>query len=834
MAAACESDKDILYSLDYLSAPGNVSAFFGISQDNTGLVTIIPNADGAQSFAIDFGDGSENEALKVGEAATHIYAEGVYDVTITAAGATGLTSSLVQELNVTFKAPENLVISVENDPVVSKKVKISANADYATVIDYYFGDVEEEEPTTGMPDEIVSHNYDAAGDYQITVVAKSGAIETLDSTFTFTVTEILIPTAAAPAPPVRLPDDVISIFSGAYTDLPNTDFNPNWGQLTVVSTEEIEGNPTLKYATLNYQGTQFESPVDASAMEYLHIDLWTADATAVNVYCISNGPAEKAFALTITQSQWTSYDIPLTAFSDVVNLSGIIQFKFDGPGGETIFMDNIYFYRPGTGITSAAPAPPARDPNDVISIFSEAYTDVAGTNFNPDWGQNSVATIEDLFGNSTLKYANLNYQGTELASSIDVSSMEFLHIDMWTADASLVNFSCISSGPQEKAYALTVVPGQWESYDIPLSAFSDVVDMTDIFQLKVDGTSGSTIYLDNIYFFKGSSLSTAPALPLDFESSAIDYTFTDFDGGAVTIIDNPQSSGINTSAKVARMVKNAGQTWAGSYITLENPIDFSAGNAFKMKVYSPRADAKVLLKVEDSNNSAIKFEKEVTMSVADQWEELVFDFSGINTANSYDNVILIFDLGTMGDGSANFTYLFDDISLFDNSGGLSQIDHPVTFESTTVNYTLTDFGGNASVLGVDPTDAGNTVAITTKTTGAQTWAGTTIGTELGFASVVPLTLTESTMSIRIYSPAADIPVRLKGEDHNNTTLTVETEAVTTTSGAWETLTFDFTNVVPGTNPFDPATNFDKFSIFFNFGVAGANEVYYWDDVMFNN
>ena len=80
-----------------------------------------------------------------------------------------------------------------------------------------------------------------------------------------------------------------------------------------------------------------------------------------------------------------------------------------------------------------------------------------------------------------------------------------------------------------------------------------------------------------------------------------------------------------------------------------------------MKVYSPRVGAKVLLKVENLTNGAIGFEKEVLTTVANGWEELTFNYSTINTANSYQKVVLIFDNGTMGDGSANFTWLFDDI-----------------------------------------------------------------------------------------------------------------------------------------------------------------------------
>ena len=62
-----------------------------------------------------------------------------------------------------------------------------------------------------------------------------------------------------------------------------------------------------------------------------------------------------------------------------------------------------------------------------------------------------------------------------------------------------------------------------------------------------------------------------------------------------------------------------------------------------MKVYSPRVGAKVLLKVENAGNGAIAFERERTTTVANAWEEIGFDFSTINTANVYNNIVLIFE-----------------------------------------------------------------------------------------------------------------------------------------------------------------------------------------------
>ena len=318
-------------------------------------------------------------------------------------------------------------------------------------------------------------------------------------------------------------------------------------------------------------------------------------------------------------------------------------------------------------------------------------------------------------------------------------------------------------------------------------------------------------------------------LPITFESPTINYAFTNFGGATATKIANPQINGINTSANVGRMVKNVPEVWAGSFLTLGGPIDFSANKVFRMKVFSPRIGAKVLLKTENLTNGGIFFEKEVLTTVANAWEDLAFDFRAINTANAYSKVVLIFDLGTVGDGTANFTWLFDDIRLV-NQMPVSLLALPVTFDLPGVNYEVTDFGNNQSSAAVDPTNAANNVKKTVKANGAETWAGTTIGA--GFTTNLPFTATKTQMSVRVYSPAAGIRVRLKAEDRNDNTHSVETEAMTQAANTWETLVFDFANQSSGTAALNLTYTYNMASIFFDFGNAGNGKTFYWDDVNF--
>ena len=310
---------------------------------------------------------------------------------------------------------------------------------------------------------------------------------------------------AAPAPTMTA-GEVNSIFSDAYTDIAGTNFNPNWGQATVVTEVDLGGSNTLLLSGLNYQGINIGSadggvPHDFSAMKYLHLDVWSENSTALNVFLISTTSGEKSYAVPMQEDVWLSLNIPLTHFSDQgLTLNDIHQFKFDGNGD--IYIDNIYFVA-GSATLVAAPTPTV-DAAGVISVYSDAYTDIAGTNFNPWWGQATVQSEVDLSGNSAQLLTGLNYQGINIGSADggvphDVSAAKYLHLDVWSANSTALKVFLISTASGEKFDTVAVEHDVWLGLDIPLTHFSDQgLTLNDIHQFKFDGNGD--IYIDNIYF----------------------------------------------------------------------------------------------------------------------------------------------------------------------------------------------------------------------------------------------------------------------------------------------------------------------------------------------
>ena len=328
-------------------------------------------------------------------------------------------------------------------------------------------------------------------------------------------------------------------------------------------------------------------------------------------------------------------------------------------------------------------------------------------------------------------------------------------------------------------------------------------------------------------------------LPIDFKNNQINnQDFIFFNGGSGYVVFNPQVDDNNPSEKVGVIIRDGGDIWAGSYLELDNYLDFSENPTLNMQILSPYPGLLVKFKIEGDQGdfpSEPATERDAYTTSSNQWETLSWDFSG-EASNTYRKLVLMFDFGNIGDGSLDSTFYFDNIFQSDPSGGLVQMDLPVTFDDPSVYYVLTDFGGNGPSTILETVD-GNYARVE-KNPGAESWAGLTIGSGAGFLNQIPVSNTDTKIYADIYVSGTDqigIPIRLKIENSNDPTQSVETDSFTTLSGEWETMEFDFSNHVDGTQELNTNFYFNKASIFFNFGNPGnQNTIFYFDNVFFGS
>ena len=124
-------------------------------------------------------------------------------------------------------------------------------------------------------------------------------------------------------------------------------------------------------------------------------------------------------------------------------------------------------------------------------------------------------------------------------------------------------------------------------------------------------------------------------VPIDFETPDVDI-FTPFGSPnqLFATANNPNTSGLNTSAKVGMFTKGA--TTSGTLSIFNIPVNFAYGKKLKVMVYNP-SPANIgknitlllqgaIVSGQPANGVAIK---KVPITTSGAWEEIVFDFGTI-------------------------------------------------------------------------------------------------------------------------------------------------------------------------------------------------------------
>jgi len=295
---------------------------------------------------------------------------------------------------------------------------------------------------------------------------------------------------------------------------------------------------------------------------------------------------------------------------------------------------------------------------------------------NPDpTGLNTSATVAQF----TALQAGAPFAGVESMHGSDIgtftldASNAVVKIMVWKpviSDVGIKFVTATSASDGEIKVANTLI-NQWEELTFDFSSRIGLPASTDIDQIVVfpdfdARTSDNVVYFDSITFSDGV-VGDPVGLPVGFENTNANYNIVGFEGADSTIETNPDQSGINTSSTVVKTIKTVGALfYAGTTLSLNVPIDFSPSESIAIKTWSPKANIPVRVKLENSDGSQF-VELDVNTTVNNQWEELVWDFSGMTAGINFTKVIMFFEFidPLAGDGS---TYYYDDIKVVGSLG----------------------------------------------------------------------------------------------------------------------------------------------------------------------
>ena len=286
------------------------------------------------------------------------------------------------------------VTATDNDEVAAYHIIDNANSYEQTLA-----------PTDGKIT-LVGLNPETAYALTITALDLAGNESENAATVSFTTNVYNLKPTAAPAAPTHEANKVQSVFCDVYGGTFSA--MEGWGQSTQFEELNFDGNYVRYYTNFNYLGWQTATPINAFAMEKLHLDIWTSDNATLDIVPIYGGPGlttddGQIKKVTLIGQQWNSIEFDLATDFPNLNISSIFQFKFFNPSGAAIFaFDNVYFYRESeTGDVT----PPTNLTATAVPSFTTAVINCKAT---------------DESGNITYKV----YLGTEFKGSASANSGE--------------------------------------------------------------------------------------------------------------------------------------------------------------------------------------------------------------------------------------------------------------------------------------------------------------------------------------------------------------------------------------------------------------------------
>ena len=270
-----------------------------------------------------------------------------------------------------------------------------------------------------------------------------------------------------------------------------------------------------------------------------------------------------------------------------------------------------------------------------------------------------------------------------------------------------------------EADALTTVKNGWQTMTFNFAApasgspalnLATTYNKVSIFFDFGSVGTGRTYYFDDVVFVTGTGTNT-PVVTFDERN----YNNTQSEpavllgfGGAENSTLVGTSDGLPAgggSGKAAKVVKNAGQPWAGTSMQRRAndavpTIPFATGaTKMSVRVYSAYAGVRVHLKVEQSGRPDINSEVDACTTLTNAWETLVFDFgpagmhfvpggpcpggyqtdpskpgyqptAQLDVSKVYNKVNIFFDYG-LGDAGYDAmpgerTYYFDEVKFIGN------------------------------------------------------------------------------------------------------------------------------------------------------------------------
>lgn len=375
----------------------------------------------------------------------------------------------------------------------------------------------------------------------------------------------------------------------------NIYFNTAAGELGYVDNNSrlgLFGNP----APLRHNIAWNSTCVDAAkpVMNSASLEGTTSNSALINVSATDDHVVD-AFHV-VDDTYGVDKTIPVASQILVTGLSGGVTYNFiitaiDACGKESDSGIEVEVEMGGsvTAPTTSAPTPPASDDKWVRPIYSNTYTNILEHDFVlQNWGSvtgsreviagndyilydlsesSSPATIvwgeNNAGANAIVAVPGKNAGGDGINTGVDASSMEKLHLDVWSNATS----SNVEVRVNDEMLGRINLSGMgWQQFELRLEDHVEAINPASVRWMKFSNISGAQqIALDNVYFWREPVAEDENA-PTDVTAEVV---YADLYTASIEVSATEDNNDISYTIKLGDVVKAVGVGTSGATTTIK-------------------------------------------------------------------------------------------------------------------------------------------------------------------------------------------------------------------------------------------------------------------------
>ena len=548
------------------------------------------------------------------------------------------------------------------------------------------------------------------------------------------------------------------------------------------------------------------TPADLSTKNLMKIKIWAPFAPTRALFKFEGGGAAIEKFIDITEAgKWVEYSVDFSTAATTEHTKVLLAFHpFTTPTPGTFYFDDII------GVEALDVFETFETGNEMGWLALDGTLEAPIENPAPN-SVNSTANVGKYTKSGAHAYSLLLAERT---NAFDMSVLNQFKLQVHASAPTQILLKLEGDGPAVEKIANIGLANAWQEYTFDFSEYADYTHLKKAVLFFDPGveTSADVYHFDNFYAVAQgacSGVASIDGMVDDFECNRNATYVNGWD--SLSVKPNPAPDAVNGSSQVGKFIDQLGEPWNGLLWDYQNPINLETKNQLNIKIWSPKV-TRVLVKME--GGASAPSEVWIDVEETNKWVQYSVDFSAQALA-SHKKVILFFNAGN--EPEVGDVYFIDDIAWSEKTiADIENFEDGAVLPWEPLDQQELIHGQFAVIDNPDASGVNTSTKVGKYTKGVSAFST--------LAAVAPGLIDISSkpqFNLDVWAPVGSTSIIMQLESATSGNKEVEREFKT--PGAWETLSFDFSD-------FQTITDWAALKLIFNPTIAEEGAMFFFDNL----